>query len=86
MDPSYETVVDVADLIWTFVVYALHGVIVFAHAGLACFLLGTGTRIYFIDREGRVIYNPGIGPFGFNPDHLQPVIEAYLSRVEMGSS
>jgi type I thyroxine 5'-deiodinase len=38
------------------------------------------TRIYFIDREGRVIYNPGIGPFGFNPDHLQPVIEAYLSR------
>ena len=38
------------------------------------------TRIYFIDREGRVIYNPGIGPFGFSPDHLQPVIEAYLSR------
>ncbi len=38
------------------------------------------TRIYFIDREGRVIYNPGIGPFGFSPDHLEPVIEAYLSR------
>jgi len=37
------------------------------------------TRIYFIDREGRVIYNPGIGPFGFNPDHLEPVIEEYLS-------
>jgi hypothetical protein len=38
------------------------------------------TRIYFIDREGRVIYNPGIGPFGFSPDHLEPVIRDYLSR------
>ncbi len=38
------------------------------------------TRIYFIDREGRVIYNPGIGPFGFSPDHLEPAIAAYLSR------
>jgi hypothetical protein len=38
------------------------------------------TRIYFIDREGRVIYNPGIGPFGFSPDHLEPVIEEYLSQ------
>jgi hypothetical protein len=38
------------------------------------------TRIYFIDREGKVVYNPGIGPFGFNPDHLEPVIERYLAR------
>ena len=38
------------------------------------------TRIYFIDREGRVLYNPGIGPFGFSPEHLEPVIEEYLSR------
>ncbi len=30
------------------------------------------TRIYFIDCEGRIIYNPGIGPFGFSPDHLEP--------------
>lgn len=42
------------------------------------------TRIYFIDREGRVIYNPGIGPFGFNPNHLEPVIERYLSRTQEG--
>jgi hypothetical protein len=42
MDPSYETVVDVSDLIWTFAVYALHAGIVFLHASLACFLLGTG--------------------------------------------
>jgi hypothetical protein len=37
------------------------------------------TRIYFIDREGRVVYNPGIGPFGFSPDHLEPVIRDYLA-------
>jgi thyroxine 5-deiodinase len=37
------------------------------------------TRIYLIGRDGRVIYNPGIGPFGFSPDHLEPVIEQYLS-------
>jgi hypothetical protein len=38
------------------------------------------TRIYFIDREGRVVYNPGIGPFGFSPDHLEPVILEYLQK------
>jgi hypothetical protein len=38
------------------------------------------TRIYFIDRAGRVVYNPGIGPFGFNPDHLEPVIRKHLGR------
>ncbi len=38
------------------------------------------TRIYFIDREGRVAYNPGIGPFGFSPDDLEEVIADYLSR------
>ncbi len=38
------------------------------------------TRIYFIDREGRVVYNPGIGPFGFSPDHLEPVIQETLAK------
>ena len=42
------------------------------------------TRIYFIDHEGKVIYNPGIGPFGFNPDHLEPVIERYLKETPKG--
>jgi hypothetical protein len=40
---------------------------------------GKPTRIYLLDREGRVIYNPGIGPFGFNPAHLGQEIEAYLA-------
>jgi hypothetical protein len=38
------------------------------------------TRIYFIDRDGKVVYNPGIGPFGFSPDHLEPVIREHLAE------
>ena len=40
---------------------------------------GKPTRIYLIGRDGRVVYNPGIGPFGFNPKHLGREIESYLS-------
>lgn len=54
MDPSYETVVDIRDLIWTFSVYVLHGVIVFLHASLACFLLGTGTQNLLLPRRDGV--------------------------------
>lgn len=39
---------------------------------------GKPTRIYLIGRDGRVVYNPGIGPFGFNPKHLGNEIAAYL--------
>jgi hypothetical protein len=38
------------------------------------------TRIYFIGKNGRVLYNPGIGPFGFNTDHLETVIAEYLAE------
>jgi hypothetical protein len=40
---------------------------------------GKPTRIYLLDRNGHVIYNPGIGPFGYNPDHLGNEIESYLA-------
>jgi hypothetical protein len=36
------------------------------------------TRIYLIGTDGRVAYNPGIGPFGFNPDHLEAEIKKYI--------
>ena len=36
------------------------------------------TRIYVLDRDGHVIYNPGIGPFGYNPDHLGNETKKYL--------
>jgi hypothetical protein len=37
------------------------------------------TRIYLIGKDGDVVYNPGIGPCGYNPDHLGREIESYLS-------
>jgi hypothetical protein len=42
MDPSYETVVPIADLVWTMLVYVLHGVIAGLQVALALYLLGTG--------------------------------------------
>ena len=42
------------------------------------------TRIYLIDAAGRVVYNPGIGPFGFSPDHLEPAIREYLEQEGAG--
>jgi len=42
------------------------------------------TRIYFIDVEGRVHYNPGTGPGGFSPDALGKVIASYLNERSNG--
>ena len=39
---------------------------------------GKPTRIYFIGKDGRVLYNPGIGPFGFSPERLERVIDKHL--------
>jgi hypothetical protein len=39
---------------------------------------GKPTPIYLIGKDERVVYNPGIGPFGFNPKHLGEEIAAYL--------
>ncbi len=41
---------------------------------------GKPTRIYLIGRDGRVVYNPGIGPFGFSPDGLAAAIESHLAE------
>ena len=41
---------------------------------------GKPTRIYFIGKDGRVLYNPGIGPFGFSPDQLETAIAEYLAE------
>ena len=42
---------------------------------------GKPTRIYLIGKDGRVRYNPGIGPFGFNPDHLEAAIVEHLAEI-----
>jgi hypothetical protein len=54
MDPGYETVLDVRELIWTLAVYVLHGVIMFLQAGLAGFLLGTGAHNLLLPRRDGV--------------------------------
>ena len=41
---------------------------------------GKPTRIYFIGRDGQVLYNPGIGPFGFSPDELETLIAEHLTK------
>ena len=38
------------------------------------------TRLYLIDKEGKVIYNPGFGPMSFNPKKLEEEIEKYLKE------
>jgi len=30
--------------------------------------------------DGHVLYNPGLGPFGFSPDHLETAIVEYLAE------
>jgi hypothetical protein len=37
------------------------------------------TRIYLIGKDGRIAYNPGPGPWSFNPAYLGPEIEKYLA-------
>ena len=41
---------------------------------------GQPTRIYLLDEDGKVLYNPGTGPYSFNPTHLEPVLESYFAE------
>jgi hypothetical protein len=41
---------------------------------------GWPIRLYLIDRDGRVAYQGGEGPFGFKPAELDAAIEAELSK------
>ena len=38
------------------------------------------TRLYLVDRDGRVAYAGGLGPWGFKPAELEQAIDHYLSR------
>ncbi len=65
MDPSYETVVDVRDLIWTLAAYLLHGLILLLHTGLAGFLLGTGVHNLLLPRrDGAWLRTLGVTGIG----------------------
>ncbi|OUR94896.1 hypothetical protein A9Q81_14095 [Gammaproteobacteria bacterium 42_54_T18] len=42
--------------------------------------VGRPARLYFIGADGRIIYNPGKGPYSFNPLHLEPILDKYLAN------
>jgi thiol-disulfide isomerase/thioredoxin len=46
---------------------------------------GQPTRIYLLDKDGRVIHNQGIGPYSFSPAHAEPVIQKYLAGLHEDS-
>ena len=52
MDPSYETVIDFSNLVWTLLVYALHGAIAVFHTALACYLVASGIHGLFLPNQG----------------------------------
>lgn len=38
------------------------------------------TRVYFIDVEGKVRYDSGLGPYGLSPEELDAELSKYLSK------
>ena len=42
---------------------------------------GWPDRLYLVDRDGRIAFQGGEGPFGFKPDELGAAIEAELART-----
>lgn len=42
---------------------------------------GQPTRIYLLDKNGRVVYNPGMGPYAFNPDYLEAELDKVLAAT-----
>ena len=38
------------------------------------------TRLYLIDRDGRVVYAGGLGPFGFKPGEFKTAIHTLLGE------
>ena len=42
---------------------------------------GWPDRLYLVGRNGRIAFQGGEGPFGFNPDELGTAIEAELSQA-----
>jgi len=44
---------------------------------------GWPTRLFLIGKDGRIVYNPGPGPWSFNPAYLGPEIEKYLADTKL---
>jgi hypothetical protein len=44
--------------------------------------VGWPTRVYVLDKEGRVNYDSGLGPYGLSHDELEKNIAAYLAESD----
>ncbi len=42
-------------------------------------------RLYVIDREGRIAYRGGPGPFGFNPSEMEQTLMLMLSEQDISA-
>jgi len=45
---------------------------------------GWPDRLYVIDRDGRIAYKSGPGPFGFKPDQARAVLEQIAGNAPSG--
>jgi hypothetical protein len=39
------------------------------------------TRVYFLDKEGKVHYESGLGPYGLSPEDLDDELSKYLGEI-----
>jgi hypothetical protein len=39
------------------------------------------TRVYFLDKEGKVKYDSGLGPYGLSPEDLDKQLSSYLKNI-----
>ncbi len=39
------------------------------------------TRVYFLDKEGKVRYDSGLGPYGLSPEDLDAELSKYLGEI-----
>jgi len=39
------------------------------------------TRVYFLDKEGKVHYDSGLGPYGLSPEDLNAELAKYLGEI-----
>jgi hypothetical protein len=43
------------------------------------------TRLYLIDEQGTVVYQGGLGPWGFSPEELGNAIEEHLADGKLAA-
>ena len=39
------------------------------------------TRVYFLDKQGKVRYDSNLGPYGLSPEDLDAELSKYLKEI-----